>query len=255
MPAIDTTHIILIILTIFVASSVATAIGFGLGIILLSFLQFFLPPIQLVGLVFIVGIGNSSLRTLQTRRIRTAGIGWRVILPGFLALPVGLAVLCFADPVFLKRFFSTVILASAMLLVFIRPKTSSAPANHRSASIVQIALGALAGFIGSASGMAGPPIVLCSLIQNWAKMVAHAVFARFFLVNGVTGATVLFATGRYQDQTIILALCLMPVVVLGVVVGTWLRDRISQKQFRRYTMICLILLALGGFLNTFFLTP
>ena len=248
-------HIILIVLLSFVASGVSTAIGFGLNIILVSFLQFFVPPVQLVGLAIIVGTMNAAIRTVETRQIQTAGVSWRLVLPGILAIPAGLMVLCFADIVFLKRFFSVIILASSTLLLVSRRETISGKKNNILAHATQILLGAVGGFVGASSGMPGPPIVFCSLIQRWEKMLAHAVFARFFLVTGIISGTTLFVIGRYEHRTIITGLSLLPVVLAGFFVGTWLRNRISQQQFQRYTMICLILLAIGTFLNTLYNCP
>jgi len=246
---------VLIVLLSFLASTVSTAIGFGLAIILISFLQFFMPPIQLVGLCIIVSITNALMRVVETRQIKTDGKSLRLLLPGVLMIPAGMTLLCFADALFLKRFFSVIILTASMLLLVKNKKPSETKTESKWARITQIASGALGGFMGGSSTMSGPPIVLCSLIQHWEKMATHTVFGRFFLATNIVCAIALFAAGRYENRTIITGLCVLPMVWLGFVAGIWLRNRISQKQFRKYTMICLILLALGGFINTFYLVP
>lgn len=253
MDGFDGVHVIVVVLLSFIASSITTAIGFGFGIILISCLQFFLPPVQLVGLAVIVGTANSAMRAVETRRIDTHRIAWRLIVPGVVTIFAGLAVLLHADRTFLQRLFSIIILtASLVLLLPIRRNITTDPPGSRFAPLVQIVAGALAGFLGGASAMSGPPVVLCSLIQNWPKMTAHAIFSRFFFVTGIVSFTVLLAQGQYNTPTIVVALCLMPVVWFGFRFGARLRNRIAPDHFRRYTMICLILLALVAFLNTFF---
>ena len=246
-------HFVLIVLLSFIASTVSTAIGFGLGIILISFLQFLLPPVQLVGLCIIVSITNAIMRVTETRRINTNGKSLRLVLPGVLMIPAGMLLLLLADAVFLKRFFSVIILAASMLLLVKSNKPSESKMETKWARIMQIASGALGGFMGGSSTMSGPPIVLCSLIQHWDKMATHAVFCRYFLATNIASAIALVVAGRYEVRTIMFGLCVAPVVWLGFVAGIWLRNKISQQQFRRYTMICLIVLAVGGFINTFYL--
>lgn len=241
----------LLIGLVFVASSVSTTIGFGMNIMLVSFLQFIVPPVQLVGLSIVVGTLNAGLRAVETRRTRTGAISWRLFLSATAALPAGLAVLCLADKILLRRLFSLVILASSILLLTGIQRAKNLQQRPRRTYGTQMVLGAAAGFFGSASGMPGPPVVLCSLIQHWDKQLAHAVFARFFVFIGLLTGIAMFVTGQFETWTIVIGACLTPVVGGGFLTGIWLRSRISQLQFRRYTMICLILLALAAFVNTF----
>ena len=247
-------HFLLIILLIFIASSVTTAIGFGLNIMLISFLQFFMPPVQIVGLAIVVGTLNAAIRVVETRQVNTSGISWRMIVPGVLAIPLGLTILYFSDTIFLKRLFSVIILAGTVLLVGTRKSMPGKLSNSKPAQVKQMVLGAAGGLMGGLSGMAAIAIVFCSLIQNWEKMLAHAVFARYFFVIGIAAGIGLYWIGLCDGQTMAVGLYLTPIVWLGFATGIFMRHRISQQRFRTYTTICLIVLAVVGFVNTFFVT-
>ena len=92
------------------------------------------------------------------------------------------------------------------------------------------------------SNLGGPPVVFCSLNQHWEKMTVHVVFARYFLATAVASAIGLMLCGLYDRATVITGLGLMPVVWIGFIVGTKLRARIPEKQFRQYLMVLLMVL-------------
>ncbi len=255
MSDLTSIHYILIVLLGFMASTFSAAIGFGLNIILISFLQFFVPPVQIVCMGIIAGTFSAAMRAVETRKIDTAGASWRMIVPGVLAIPLGLAILYFADAVFLKRFFSVIILAATLPAIVAGKGQQRKLSDAKSGRAVQIAMGAVGGLMNGSSSMPGPPIVFCSLIQNWEKMRAHAVFARYFLATGVAAGIGLFVSGLYDGRAIVTGLCLTPIIWGGFAVGIRLRNRISQKRFQYYTILCLILLGAAGFVNTFFISP
>ena len=80
----------LLILATFLASTASTAVGFGFGIILVSFFQFFVPTVHIVGLGLVIGLANSLLHVLETRTLRTDGISLRVSFSGVLGVPENL---------------------------------------------------------------------------------------------------------------------------------------------------------------------
>ena len=248
-------HFLLIVLLSFIASSVTTAIGFGLNIMLISFLQFFMPPVQIVGLGIIVGTLSAAMRVVETRQVNTAGISWRMIVPGILAIPLGLTILYFSDEIFLKRLFSVIILAGAVLLACTRKSIPGKLSNSKPAHAKQMVLGAAGGLMGGSSSMTGPAIVFCSLIQHWEKMLAHAVFARYFFATGIAAGIGLYSIGLCDGRTMAMGLYLTPIVWMGFAAGIWMRNKISQQRFRTYTTTCLILLAVVGFVNTFIVKP
>lgn len=251
MPDLWSSQFGFVILATFVASVASTSVGFGFGIILLSFLQFFVDPVQIVGLGIIVSIASYLMRVMETRKIRTDGVGLRVTISGLLGVPIGVALLRYADPLFLKRYFGIAILASALLLILLwrtRFMTRRGGGNRRT---VQVLAGILGGFMCGSANLGGPPVVFCGLVQHWEKMTTHAVFARYFLATASASALGLMLFGLYEQATALTGLGLTPVVWLGFFIGAKLRDRIPEQQFRQYLMVLLTVLAVVSLLNTY----
>jgi uncharacterized protein len=241
----------LIILAAFVASAASTSVGFGFGIIFVSFLQFFIDPVRIVGLGIIISIVCYLLRVVETRKVRTGGVGLRVTLSGVVGVPMGVALLRLADPLFLKYYFSIAILISALLLILLWRSPLMARRGGEPHPMVQIIAGTLGGFMCGSSNLGGPPVVFCSLIQHWEKMTTHIVFARYFLATAVASAIGLMLCGLYDQITVLTGLGMIPVVWAGFFVGTKLRARIPEQQFRQYLMVLLTILAVVGVLNAY----
>ena len=233
----------------FSASTLSTAIGFGMNIILLSIFQFLLPPVQLVAMATALGLANAMIRMVGLRHIDTRGATGRILIAGILGVPCGTAVLLLAPADLMKLFFSALVIVSALMLIM----PSSIGASHGAMPRVkqgQIIFGALGGFTAGAAGMPGPPVVWCGLRQNWDKSEAHAVFARFFVATGLATLLILWQKNAYDHRTVVVSMGLIPVVALGVFIGTKLRHRMSQAQFRRFAAWGLVVLGVLAAANT-----
>jgi uncharacterized membrane protein YfcA len=243
----------LLILATILASAVSTSVGFGFGITLVSLLQFFVQPVQIVGLGLIMSLANYLMRVIETRKIRTDGIAMRVTLFGMMGVPLGVTLLNYADPLFLKRFFSISILATTLLLMIKWRSPTRTQRDGRSARMVEVIAGTLGGFMSGVANLGGFAVVICSLIHDWEKMTAHTVFSRYFLATTVVAIAGLMICGLYDQTTVWTAMGLVPVVWAGHAVGLRLRARIPEQQFRRFLVVFLAILALAGFMNTLWL--
>ncbi len=250
MPELWNLQFGLVILATFVASAVSTSVGFGFGITLVSLLQFFISPVQIVGLGLLMSVANYLMRVLETRHTRTGGVALRVTLSGVLGVPLGVWLLGHADPLFLKRFFSVAIIAATVLLILAWRRYNHPRNVVASPRSVQVLSGALGGFMSGSANLGGFTIVLCSLVHDWNKALAHAVFSRYFLATTSASIMGMMLFGLYDRATVWAAFLLLPVVWVGHRIGLRLRAYIPEEQFRRYLMIFLAVLAVIGFVNT-----
>jgi len=241
----------LVIAAGFLASAISTSLGFGFGITVVSALQFFVPPVQIVGLGVMMSFFNYLFRAVESRDVPTNGIAWRVSLAGMLGVPLGVLFLSIADPLFLRRYISVGILAATGLFLVSSAGNPSPPPQARSARTVQLLSGGVGGFMAGSANLGGFTVAFCSVLQDWEKHLAHGVFSRYFLAT--TSMTVLgmLVFGLYDRVTFLAGLGMAPVVWAGFAVGTPLRDRIPQQHFKYSVLVLLAVLAVLGFLNTF----
>ena len=173
-----------------VASFVFGLTGFGIGLVSLSLLPFFVPPATVVPLITLYGAAFALVMTIQLRRDVMFSQLVSLLIGTVLGTPVGVWVL------------GGVAAESTETLDRPDPhrdcgdRVGWAPIRRNCQDAIGAsALEALAGLLGGAVGTPGPPVLLYAVAQGWSPRVMKAMLQAFFLVNqsvivGTTGGPV-----------------------------------------------------------------
>jgi len=235
-----------------VGSFVAASAGFGFGIILVGALQFFMQPVELVGLIMILGCASSTLRVIETRKIAHRGRALRFIIFALIGVPLGVALLKYLDPVLMKRYINLALLAGIFMLAYsMKGPRQLRIKNRQTVRILEAFVGFVSGFLSGSCTLSGPPIVMWGVLNSWEKIEMHAALARFFFAIVIFSLINLSINGMYSSSTVYVSLLLIPAVFAGFKTGTWVRDRITEKKFRLYVLVFLFLSGLTGFFMSF----
>src|SRR5262249_3295250 len=101
--------------------------------------------------------------------------------------------------------------------------------------------GALAGVIGGAVGLPGPPVVLYAATQGWSARTVKANLQAFFVVNqGVILVGYWWAgllTRGVSQLTLVFALP----AIAGAVAGAFMFERVDQRRFRQLVFALILL--------------
>lgn len=231
--------LLLVLGTALVAGFVRGMAGFGAALILTPiFSTFYTPAVAIPVLGFADWLMSAPMVVGAMRRCV-----WREVLPLALAavvtVPLGGYVLATADPDALRIGISMfVLLAVGALASGWRYRaTPSMP--------VTWAVGGVAGIMGGAIGMSGPPVVLF-----WLGGQANAAQARtntlaFFGVTALATMTMYVVNGLLTSRVIVLAIILMPVYGLGMFLGARAFRLLPERIFRfiAFSLIAAISLA------------
>lgn len=147
----------------------------------------------------------------------------------------------------LVSFDATVVAALMGLMVTVfalfslaRPTLSVSP---RFELPLSIGAGIIGGFFGGLALISGPPIIMLLLALNLRKEEFIGAIGLLYFVGLLPGGILLPAYGVLGTQHIIPGLLSLVPVLLGLVLGEWIRSRINQQLFR--TLLLLALLAIG----------
>ena len=216
-------------------SALTAAAGIGGGLVLLSVMASFLPPVIVIPTHGAVQLGSNVGRAALLRRNIDAGILLPFVLGALIGVAVGANVLVALPTATLQVILSLFILASVWL-----PKLKSAGVAPRGFAIV----GALATFCTMFVGATGP-FVAAFLSPD--RLPRHAVVATHAACMTVQHAfkVVAFAVlGFAFVPWIPLLAAMIGAGFLGTVVGKRLLDRLPQKSFTRLFNLILTVLAL-----------
>jgi uncharacterized membrane protein YfcA len=197
------------------------SVGFGSNLVAAPLLIMIDPTLVPGPLI----AANLALNAAMIRREPLAGAWgearWPIIgqVPGTLA---GAAVLVAVSTRGLTVFLAVLTLVAVGL--------SAARLVVRRTPATLTLAGVLSGFMGTISGIGGPPVAL--LYQHAEGPQIRALISRYFLVSSLCSVTVLAAFGRFDLGTLGRGLMLVPGSAAGYLVSGRLLGRIERSHIR-----------------------
>ncbi|MFK7863593.1 MAG: sulfite exporter TauE/SafE family protein [Pseudohongiellaceae bacterium] len=218
------------VVVIFVGSYVQSSIGFGLAIISAPVLFFIDPlyvpaPITISALTLSVANAAKHRHAVSFSQLKFAIIG-RV--PGTIA---GGVLLVWMDTRTLALFLgSSVVVAVLLSLSKMRFRTSNSS---------MFCAGLLSGFMGTSSGIGGPPMAL--VMQHEGGDFIRANLAAFFIVSSTMSLIMLTAVGRFGVHEMVSSLPLMPAALIGYWVAMRTLHLVSHEKLRFFSLVLCLL--------------
>lgn len=163
-----------------------------------------------------------------------------LILPCTLATPVGVWVATVVNPALVNTALGLLILAFVAYLKFDAelPKfMSSKPATY--------ILGGIAGLLGGAYDVQGPPLVVAGKAQGWGTQQFRDSVLAVVAINSAQVVAIDVLAGKLHSFYFgYYCLTSLPGVLLGLVVGQWACQMIDPVQFKQVLLVMCSALAL-----------
>ncbi|MFA0438797.1 permease [Vibrio sp. 10N.286.49.C2] len=215
---------------IFIGAFIQTATGFGMAIVA-SPLLLYLSPEYIPGPIIIVGFFIALLNTYKYRtQISLHGLmkGILGLIPGTCA---GAAILYFIDVGQLSVLLGTTVLIAV--------GTSLLPIKMEVTPRRLMLAGFFSGFLGTSSGIGGPPMAL--LLQHQKVEQIRANLAAFFLMSSTLSLLIQIPIGYMSIKHLLLALPLVPAGYAGHKLAISVLHRLSKKLVRNLSLsLCLV---------------
>jgi uncharacterized membrane protein YfcA len=229
-----------------VATALQAATGFGFALLAGPAVFVALPPARGVALLLILGLAINLLVLYGERRRAEVDPGVRVALaaavPGLVA---GALVLRVLPPDALRVAIGLVVLV--LVVARVRPRRRTVPRRERGPHAAVLA-GLAAGALTTSTTTNGPPLALWLAGRGLAPAVVRDTASTAFLALDVAGlAAVLAIVGAHRSLADArLLVVLLPLVVVGHRVGTWLFRRLPGH---RYEQVLLTAVAATGLVS------
>lgn len=223
-----------------VAGLVRGFAGFGTGLIFMPMAGAALAPVAAIAVMTamdVLGLLPQVPRALRgAERAEVA----RMIAGAALALPAGLW-LATALPVEAFRWALSA-LALAMLALIATGWRWRGPVGPR----LGYGTGALSGFLGGASGLAGPPAILLNVASDRPAAVIRANLLAYLALFGMLLLAVFLGTGAAGRAELALAAILALPFAAASLLGAWLFDPARESLYRRAAYLIIAASALAG---------
>jgi uncharacterized membrane protein YfcA len=223
------------LLSALLAGTVSGLTGFGLALISVPLLLFVYDPRTVVVITVALSVIINAAVVWDSWRDADRRVVVALVPPALVGVVAGTEVLRAVDPDYIRLGVGVVVVFSALLLL----RDVRLPgAQTRWGTVVA---GSASGALSTATGLAGPPIVLLLASRGFPKRAFRGSSALYFLVMSLVSLPILFYRGLLEGGDALLAGTLIPAAFLGKVIGTSMLKRVSERTFRMFTLGVVIL--------------
>lgn len=217
--------LLIVMAVIFVATLVRSAFGFGEALIAVPLLALVMPVEIAAPVAVLVSITVALVAVLQDWRhvhFRSAG---RLFASTCFGIPLGLWLLTALPEHAVKAALAVVIVAFSAF--FLLNKSAATLRSDRSAPV----FGFVAGILGGAYGMNGPPLVAYGTLRRWSPQQFRATLQGYFLPASIVVMAGYWAAGLWVPMVTHYYLLTLPVVAVAIVLGRAMNQRFRAGAF------------------------
>jgi uncharacterized membrane protein YfcA len=219
-----------VLVVVFLATLFRSAFGFGEALIAVPLLALFIPLKVAAPVAVLVSITIAAVVVAQDwRKIHVRSAGWLVAASLF-GIPVGLLLLTSSHQQAVKIVLAVFIMAfSAYSLLGHKP-----PELKNDSKAWLLGCGFVAGVIGGAFGMNGPPLVIYGAMRRWSAQHFRATLQAYFLPASIIGMVGYWLAGLWVPAVTHYYLLCLPVLPPAVWLGRVVNHRLHGDAFLRY---------------------
>lgn len=233
-----------VVLVVFFATFIRSALGFGEALVAVPLLAIFMPLSIAAPLAVLVSITIAAVVVVQDwRKIHLESTGWLVGATLF-GIPVGLFLLTSPHQQAVRIALAIFLIAFAAFSLLGKKPPELA---HDSRPWLLVC-GFFAGVLGGAYGMNGPPLAIYGAMRRWSVQHFRATLQGYFLPASIIGMAGYFLTGLWVPLVTHYFVVCLPALLPAILLGRFVNHRLSSDAFRRYVyagLVCIGVLLLA----------
>lgn len=215
--------IVQVILVATLAGFIQGLSGFAFALVATSLLAWTIEPQVLAPTVVITSLLGQVTSLSSVRAPARLAHATPFLIGGALGVPAGALLLPLLDATAFRTSIGMVLILYCSVMLGIK----ELPLFRRGGKRADGGVGLLAGILGGATGIPGPPIILWCALRGWDKETQRATFQSFFIGIQVLILGIYIATGLVNARSLQLVL----VAALPIIISAWFGLRV----FKRFT--------------------
>lgn len=236
MAVLEVTLVVVVI--ILFAALVRSTFGFGDALTSMPLLGIFISLQIATPLVALMSFTISICILARCWRDVVFSSAWKLIIATIIGIPIGLFYLKGSYDDVLKIVLALVIL-SFSIYKLAKPKLMRLRTERTSWFF-----GFFAGILGGAYNTNGPPVIIYGTMRKWTPAEFRATLQGYFLVTGIFIMLGHWSTDLWTAEVWgLFAICL-PIILLGIFLGSRLHAKIPKGRFEGYVYYLLIVVSL-----------
>ena len=231
------------VLVVFAAAFIRGYSGFGFSAVLMAGLILQLPAVEIVPLSIALEVIASAGQARGIYR----DINWRplaaLLLTGMIGTPFGVYLLGILPDAPLRISVQVLVLLASVFLVFSKERRNSTPL------ILFALVGFVAGVVNGATALSGLVLALFFTLSGEKAAVMRATMIAYFFVTDLWTGGLLIGAGLFDIQTVFRVIAALPLLGIGVWIGSKSFLSTNPASFRTYVLWLLMGLSSIGLLG------
>jgi uncharacterized membrane protein YfcA len=227
---VDTTSLH-VLLVVFFATLIRSTFGFGEGLIAVPLLALTIPVEIAAPVVVLLSITIAAVVVAQDwRKIHVRSTGW-LLAPTFAGIPLGVWLLTSGHQGLIKAVLAIVIIAFSGYSLASARLGAAPPKLENDSRPWLLGCGFLAGALGGAYGMNGPPLVLYGAMRRWSPQHFRATLQGYFLPASLVAMAGYWLAGLWVPAVTHYFLLSLTVAIPAIFLGRALNHRLRGEAF------------------------
>jgi uncharacterized membrane protein YfcA len=226
-----------ILSVVFVATLVRSAFGFGEALLAVPLLVLRIPLQVAAPLAVLISVTIAACIVAQDwRHVHFKSAGWLVFATLF-GIPLGLMLLTCHYQHAVQFALASIIISFALLSLVANP-----PELRSDSKKWLMGCGFVAGILGGAYGMNGPPLAVYGTMRRWSAQHFRATLQGYFLPASLLGMGGYWLQGLWSPTVTHYYLLSLPVTIPAILIGRTVNHRLPVEHFRKYIYLGLIVI-------------
>ena len=232
------------ILCIFVAAVIRGYSGFGFSALTVSSLSFVLPPIEIIPLVFLLEIAASiNMLPMVWKEVDWKILKW-LILGNVVGTPFGIFLLVNINQEIIRFTISILVFFSCILLLRQFKFSSNLGKSWT------LGVGSFSGVVNGSTGVGGLPIAIFFLSASGGATLTRASLVAYLFFSDIYASLISGTQHIISLELFSRTLIFLVPMTIGIYIGHKNFVKTTQKSFRKFVLIFLVILSLAGILRS-----
>lgn len=222
-----------VLLVVFLATLIRSTFGFGEALIAVPLLALFIPITIATPLATLLSVTIATVVIVQDwKKIHFRSAGWLIVSTLF-GIPLGLLLLTSRHAIAVKVVLALTIIGFALYSLASIRRT----VLQRDSVVLLSLCGFVAGILGGAYGMNGPPLAIYGTMRQWSAQHFRATLQGYFLPASLIGLAGYLLMGLMVPAVTHYYLLSLPIAIPAIFLGRFLNHRMRGDEFVRYVYL------------------
>lgn len=218
------------------SATVQGATGFGFSLLAVPLLAFVLPLSVIVPVLVLFSLVLNVIVFFKLKGHVDKIQMFLLILFGLVSIPIGINALQGLDENIIKLVVGGVVIISAAAMQF------GFKIKFKNQKIAYGLTGFFSGILNGSSSLSGPPVILMLSNEAVDKSTFRKTLATYFLTLNLFSIPMFILRGMVTDEVITNTLKLSPALLIGVLLGVGLGNKLPEAIFRKITLLLIFVM-------------